>query len=461
MKEENNSLIPPQSGTKNIALAVISFGFLIPFLVLFFSGVNLFGALSSIVGIISGIWWRRRAGKSDFVRFKQKFCVYTGITSALLYLAGFIGFSLVPFINERIEMALKTKTFSGSSNNLKETIIVPTLDSMLPNSKNAIWCSSFQLAWNELRDNVIKQPIQVIGAEDLASRLNTASQSSRDIETNSFYAAAGLVVDGITKRIQTEMVHRFPSEPRPDFQNATDRDIIAYAFLMANVKFKNPFEQFDGEFKFTDSKGQQNNVNAFGIWDDDAPNHKKRIEQVEILYFSFDKDVNEKNIKYGKVDEFAIDLCKDTQPYQVVVAVVKPKETLAAMIADLEEKIAKFSNNRDTWIGHNFESGDKLMVPEMFWEISHHFVDLEGRLLGNDAFKDSSIKEASEKIQFKLDRSGVVIKSETQIFIALAARPTYRYFKCDKPFLIYVKKRDARHPFFLMWVDNAELLTKQ
>jgi hypothetical protein len=27
-----------------------------------------------------------------------------------------------------------------------------------------------------------------------------------------------------------------------------------------------------------------------------------------------------------------------------------------------------------------------------------------------------------------------------------------------RPFLIYLKKRGAGHPFFVMWVDNAELL---
>jgi hypothetical protein len=445
-----------------MAFAAILFGFLIPLLVIFFSGLNLFCMLSATLGIVSGLWWRHRVGKSGVARFGQRLCVYIGIASALLYLAAFIGFVLAPVIYERFELAIKAKTFSGSSNNLKATAVVPTLDSMLPNSKNVIWCSSFQLAWNELRDNIVKQPVQVVGAEDLANRLNTASQSSRDIEAKSFYAAAGLVTDGIVRRIRSEMISRFPSEPQPDFQNAADRDIVAYAFLAANVKFENPFEQFDGDFKFTDSKGETNNVAAFGIWDDDAPNYKKIIEQVEILYCSFGEDVNEDSVKYGNVDEFAIDLCKHTQPYQIVIAVVKPKETLAAMIADLEGNISKFRTSENVRIRQKFGSTDKLIVPEMFWEIAHHFVDLEGRTLGNHGFEDSSIKEALETIQFKLDRSGAVIKSEAQILVALASmRTQHRRFMCDKPFLIYVKKRDAEHPFFVMWVDNVELLTKK
>ena len=36
--------------------------------------------------------------------------------------------------------------------------------------------------------------------------------------------------------------------------------------------------------------------------------------------------------------------------------------------------------------------------------------------------------------------------------------PAYYFF--NKPFLVYMKKRGAKHPFFVMWVDNAELLEK-
>jgi hypothetical protein len=38
--------------------------------------------------------------------------------------------------------------------------------------------------------------------------------------------------------------------------------------------------------------------------------------------------------------------------------------------------------------------------------------------------------------------------------------PIPMYYLFDKPFLVYMKKRGAEHPFFVMWVDNAELLDK-
>jgi len=36
-----------------------------------------------------------------------------------------------------------------------------------------------------------------------------------------------------------------------------------------------------------------------------------------------------------------------------------------------------------------------------------------------------------------------------------------RCFLFNQPFLVYMKKRNADQPFFVMWVDNAELLVRR
>lgn len=40
----------------------------------------------------------------------------------------------------------QAKPFEGDSSELQHTIIVPTLDTPIPEGKSAIWCGSFQLA---------------------------------------------------------------------------------------------------------------------------------------------------------------------------------------------------------------------------------------------------------------------------------------------------------------------------
>jgi len=144
-------------------------------------------------------------------------------------------------------------TFSGDSQKLEQTVIVPTLDSPCPPGKNVIWCSSFQLAWNEMKDKVIGAPLQVVGAEEVAARLNAAKQSASDLDPKSFYIAGGWIKDGIVGKIEKDMAARFPSHVLPDFNDYTD-GILSYSYLTANVPFRHPFLEIEQGFSFTDSK---------------------------------------------------------------------------------------------------------------------------------------------------------------------------------------------------------------
>jgi hypothetical protein len=56
-----------------------------------------------------------------------------------------------------------------------------------------------------------------------------------------------------------------------------------------------------------------------------------------------------------------------------------------------------------------------------------------------------------------MDRSGAQVDSTGYVL----AKSASRLFHFDQPFLICLKRRDADYPFFLMWVDNAELLVPQ
>jgi len=114
----------------------------------------------------------------------------------------------------------------------------------------------------------------------------------------------------------------------------------------------------------------------------------------------------------------------------------------------------EFGKQRDYSHARWFQRGDDLRVPEMFWRIDHRFAELIGKTVANVSMP---IVEAMQTIEFRLDRSGAVLESEARV--AIAATP--RDFLFNRPFLIYMKKRDAQRPFFAMWVDNAELLARK
>src|SRR5262249_17869316 len=162
----------------------------------------------------------------------------------------------------------------GTSDQLKETVVVPTLDSPLAEGKSAIWCGSFQLAWNRLKDDVAKGPIQLANAQTTADRLNRADQSEDDLNPEEVFAAAGLAKDGIVERIHSQMARKFPNVPRPEL-DVPPSGAVAYAYLAASSKYDYPFFENDEPFLFTDSAGKKTSVGSFGIRrKDDYAYHK-------------------------------------------------------------------------------------------------------------------------------------------------------------------------------------------
>lgn len=340
--------------------------------------------------------------------------------------------------------------FEGTSDQLRQTVIVPTLDTPIPNRKSAIWCGSFQIAWNHLKDDVAKAPIQLTNAQPIADLLNKAEQSEHDVESDAIYAAAGFVREGIVERIQTEMARKFPNVARPDLQVSPD-GAVAYAYLAASSKYEYPFFENDESLLFKDSAGKETAVGSFGIRKKDDYAYEQLRGQVQVLYCPIESMGRE-----SEVPEFIIDPCKTSSPYQIVIAQVDRKATLAETLADVESRIT--AQPKESYRSR-FGRRAALIVPNIACKVSHRFRELEGhdKQFLNPALRGLYLDTAMQMIQFRLDRSGAELASESK----LIAKPSATYYYVNRPFLVYMKKRESKQPFFVAWVDNAELLEKQ
>src|SRR5262249_18413113 len=98
----------------------------------------------------------------------------------------------------------------------------------------------------------------------------------------------------------------------------------------------------------------------------------------------------------------------------------------------------------------------ELLAPMMNWGIEHHFQEIESRNFKNAGFEGIWIDPAFQSFRFRLDETGAYVKSEALFGGRAIARPLV----CDRPYLIALRRRGAEQPYFLMWVDNAELLCK-
>ena len=380
----------------------------------------------------------------------KRLCLHTACAALLVVLTGAIdgcgsdGQPSAPADAEKADWP--PAAFQGPSTELERTVVVPTLDTPMPPGKNVIWCASFQVAWNKLKDDLAKGPVELDRAQEMADRLNRAEVTEADLPDGSYYAAAGWVKDGIVKTIESEMQERFGRSPKIRFEPSSADGYTAYAYLQARVKFDIPFFENREPFSFQDSSGAEVPVSSFGIRPKDFEAYHALREQVDVLYAEPPTDSDE-------APQFVIDPCKTSRPNQLVLACIRPGKTLAETLEQLRRMIDSFGGEADR---HRFGSCDRLIVPNIRWEIEHELAELKGARFQKPDLQGLYVEAALQDIRFRLDRSGAELESEAGIPVAAMAS----CFHFTRPFLVYLKRRGAERPFFAMWVDNAELLSK-
>jgi hypothetical protein len=340
---------------------------------------------------------------------------------------------------------------------LEATEVVATLETPIPKGKNAVWCASFLAAWKTLAEQTAPEPPALAGSGGLCASLNNALDPRPAIPPAALYVASGWIQHGIIEQIQRELAQKFPSKQPPTFPGAIPDPFIVYSYLEANVKFSLPYFENRRALEFTDSAGRKTKITSFGIRpEDDFAYHRLRA-QPRIL---FHKALF---LKGGEKDwEFAIDLCADSKPSQIVVARINREPTLAAAIARVErDAIDVEKRERDNpphILKSPFEIGvsDVLLVPNLLWQLSHHFSDVEGKGFINTRFKGRPLTVAQQDITFRLDRSGAELQSESKMVVMCGPGE----YIVDRPFLIYMIQRGSKIPYFALWIDNAELLSK-
>jgi hypothetical protein len=351
-----------------------------------------------------------------------------------------------------VPMTLDAPVAPTTLNAPKATEVVATLETLIPEGKNAIWCASFLAAWKTLMEQVTQEPVSLEGQGGLVPSLNSAPDPRPAVPQAALYVASGWKQEGIIERVQRELVQKFPSKQAPTFPGAISNSFIAYSYLEASVKFSLPYFQNRQALEFTDAEGRKTPVVSFGIRPEDDYAYYKLRAQPQILF--------RKGEEREESLEFAIDLCPDSEPSQIVVARINREPTLAAAVArvDMEsEEMDARGRGQPDYAKHLQKVGpnDVLLVPNLFWQLSHHFSELEGKKFTNAKLKGQQLDVAQQDILFRLDRSGAELKSESKMLCS----PIPTYFVLDRPYLIFLRQRGAQAPYFAMWVDNSELLS--
>ncbi len=335
-----------------------------------------------------------------------------------------------------------------SSRQLVRTEIVPTLDTPLGKSGNAVWCATFQIAWNRARDEVIGGPLQVANAQRLANRLNNSPVTEAALPSGSYFAAAGRLEDGILETIRRGMARQFPDVHLPDFSGAVG--FVTYGYLDTKVTFRTPFVDTIQPIEFSDAAGVTHSVRGFGLQEGDWDLCAKQAAQVKVLFSQGDDESDGSSLS-----AFALDLTADQTEQQVIVAVLPRAGHLRSALDDLATRIEKSAPDNEH--SARLQESDTLAIPNVSFHVNHEFSQLQGvdKIIENSGeFKGLYIMNAAQSIRFRLDKSGATVVSKSHM--TLAADP--RHFVVDRPFLIVMKRRSSEQPFFVAWIDNVELV---
>lgn len=331
----------------------------------------------------------------------------------------------------------------------EHTIITPHLGAQIDSNNNLIYCSSFQMAWNKLRDDVIKGDILLESDPSSARQLNKKLQSNDDIAKKSYVAEAGELSPELLTRINNELHEKFGDQAGNGVKIPLEsgaHQLIAYAFLYKNLEFRTVFEKLPVPMSFS-SNGRTTPVKAFGI---NLLSHSNRLHeelspQVEILDYQND-------------DNFILSLKPKSADNEIILAKITPEKTLLQTLKIVAQRIAKSKPDR-LW------ENEVLRIPKIDFELGHRFSELENKRVKNKAWDGWIMATALQDIKFKLDEKGAVLKSRAFIGMTKGEAPAGskhvpRHFIFDKPFLICLQERTGRFPYFAMWVNNSELLLK-
>ena len=351
-------------------------------------------------------------------------------------------FSFMIFLGVWVLPAVTGCSKAPAITKAERTSISPHLEAQIDSTNNILYCASFQIAWDKMCTQVIKEDIRLQGNPLTAQRLNRQSLSNSDISRSSYVAEAGAYSKELVEKINGELQEKF-GDQGGDFKmpqtTAGDRSIIAYAYLFKNLEFPTKFEKLTTPVSFQ-ANGSSTPVVAFGIESYSHVDHKDLSDQIAIFDYRSDND-------------FILSLTSKSDD-EIILAMIKPGKTLLDTFQTVAKRMVAGKRT-------NIWDNDKLKIPKIDFKLSTSFPELEGKPLLNSGWDEWVIASAIQDTRFKLDEKGAMLRSIGFLNAKKEEVPMGdRRFIFDKPFLICLKQKTGRYPYFALWVNNPELMIR-
>lgn len=359
----------------------------------------------------------------------------TIVISAIIVILLILMFILSIFNNKASEENIidenKVNKDNVVSKNSDEIKVVPTMEDKI--DSNSAWCSTFQLVWNDMKNEVAKRDIVFTPQEIMVDNLNKEQFKEDMISDNYYYKKYGKMTFDLKEEIENGINEKF--EQKSDILDSMDwndnsESYLFYTMLFRKFEFLNKFDKLEnGKFS-----NKYNDIKYFGI---DENSDKIIKDQIKVLYY------NSKN-------DFAISI--NTKNNDQVIFCKNPKgNSFNEILNNMNEKSSRFTGAKD------FEDEDKFKAPNLDIDLEKEYKELQDKEFMTEE-GTAVLSKTIQTIKFSLDETGGEIKSEAGIKMEMTSiepdENKSREFYLDNTFAIFLKETDREIPYFAAKIDD-------
>jgi hypothetical protein len=326
---------------------------------------------------------------------------------------------------------------------IPRTDITPHAGVAIQPDRNAIYCATFQIAWDDFRNRLNGASIRLEGDPPLADELNQR-MFSRDSLADDCYIALVAMPDEIPALVQVTFPH-----VQPQLTHYLGHVFTCYAYLEKSMPFEEEFERLPTALRFNTAEGPRS-VAAFGVLESRDPGLGLPILREQLTVLDYVSD-----------DDFVLRLeTIGPQRDEIVLAKIAPQGTLEETLRVVRERIAAPHRHHNR---RNLTTAEPLAIPLLLLNVRRHYRELEDRGVTNAP--GHIVGDARQDIRLRLDETGAHLISEAEIPVYASLDdaqppppPRPRKFLIDRPFLLILQERDAMEPYFAAWIANTELM---
>ena len=330
---------------------------------------------------------------------------------------------------------------NDNKRNLKETkgiIIVPTMYDEI--TTDTAWNSTFQLVWNDFKNELIKQDIIFEEKNNIVDNLNKEYFTDKMISEDYYYKNYGLKTLELKDEIEKGIKEKFnqTSDIINDFdwdeKNLNHDDSNSKRYFFYSMLYR----VFEYNYKFKElEKGSFKDVKDIKYFGTDKTSTSKVRSQITILFYNNEQD-------------FAISI--STKNNDELIFYKNPKGTTFNEIYEnlLSEK-EKYKGSKSLLDEENFKA------PYMDFKVKKEFTELENKPFKAADGDTCIIEKAIQSIEFQINEKGGKVKSEAGMDVRkeLAIDPAeLRYFNVDNTFALFLKENKKDVPYFALRVND-------